>query len=323
MNYIKKSTYNPTENLIYTNAHLSTIVAGAIKKYPIPPYNRERLELEDGDFLLLDWWRNENTNKLIILSHGLEGHSRRTYINSCADYFHQAGYSILAWNQRSCGGEMNRLPSLYHVGMIHDLEKVVTYSITQGYSEVYLIGYSMGGAVSLNYTGRMKIPKELKACIAFSSPLDFVSNAETFRKPANYIYLKNFINDFKKKLKYKSKQYPDIFDINLIRSINSFDEFDEYVTVPLFGFKNKEDYYKKVSPIHILDNINIPTLIVNAKNDPFLSPESFLKENQMSNANIYFEMPKYGGHIGFMLPKSKFSWVEIRAKEFIEDIKVK
>ncbi len=319
MQFIEKSSYQP-DNFIYKNAHLSTIISGAIKKYPIPPYQRERLELNDGDFLLLDWWKQDKSSKLVIISHGLEGHSRRTYANSCADYFHKYGYSILAWNQRSCGGEINRLPKLYHMGIIEDINQVVNHAITFGYSEIYLIGFSMGGTVSLNYVGKLDIPSQIKACVTFSTPINLLSNVKAFKKPSNYIYLQNFILDFKRKLKYKHSQFPEIFDKAKI-AVKSFDELDDYFTAPLFGFKNKEDYYRKASPLYALNNIKIPTLIVNAENDPFLTEENFLDQYEIPNPNIYFEKPKYGGHVGFSLKNTNFSWAEIRAKQFIDSLK--
>lgn len=320
MQYIYQSSYEPPDNLIYKNAHISTIIPGILKKYPIPPYIRERLELSDGDFLLLDWWKQSNTDKLIIISHGLEGHSRRTYVNSCANYFHNDGYSILAWNQRSCGGEINRLPKLYHMGLIEDLNEVIKHAIDHGYKEINLIGYSMGGILSLNFLGRMHTPSCIKACITFSTPLDLLSNAAVFRKRSNIIYLKNFMVDFKRKLKIKQSQFPEIFDEKKLRDIKSFDELDDFFTAPLFGFKNKEDYYKKNSPLFILNQITIPTLIVNAENDPFLTPESFLNNFEIPNHNLYFEKPKFGGHVGFSLKDTSYSWAEIRAKQFIESI---
>lgn len=320
MQFITQSSYQPPDNMLYRNAHLSTIISGALKKYPVPPYKRERLELHDGDFLLLDWWKQNKANKLIIISHGLEGHSRRTYANSCANYFHKYGYSILAWNQRSCGGEINRLPKLYHMGLIEDLNEVIKYAIQKGFKEIYLIGYSMGGILSLNYLGRTQTPDCIKACVTFSTPLNLLSNAKVFRKPSNFIYLKNFIIDFKRKLKYKHSQFPEIFDEKKLQAIKSFDELDDFFTAPMFGFKNKEEYYKKTSPIYILKNITIPTLVVNAENDPFLTPESFLDNYEIPNPNLYFEKPKYGGHVGFSLKDTSYSWTEIRAKQFIETL---
>ncbi|MGM5632041.1 alpha/beta fold hydrolase [Apibacter raozihei] len=320
MHFIEKSGYQPPNNFIFKNAHLSTIIPGAIKKYPVPPYSREKLELPDGDFLLLDWWINDSTDSIVIISHGLEGHSRRTYINSCADYFHKFGYSVLAWNQRSCGGEINRLPKLYHMGLIDDLKCVVNQAIYSGFKKIHLIGYSMGGIVTLNYAGKINVPEEVKSCITFSTPLNVLQNVKAFKKTSNFFYFHNFMVDFKKKLIFKHSQFPDIFNIKQAKSIKSFDDLDSLFTAPIYGFANKEEYYLKVSPLFVLNNIKTPTLIVNAENDPFLTEENYLDRYEISNPNIYFEKPKYGGHVGFPLHNSKFSWAEIRAKEFIDSI---
>ena len=319
MPYIEKSTYNP-KSFINRNAHLSTIIPGVMKKYPIPDYTREKWEIEDGDFLLLDWKKQHNKDKIVILSHGLEGNSRRTYMNTCCDYFFKKGFSVLSWNQRSCGGEMNRNFRLYHHGAIDDLGRVISKADSEGYKEIYLIGFSLGGAQILNYLGRTNPnPKVIKA-ISVSAPLMIKDSVTSLRKFPNTIYMKNFINDLVPKLKIKAEQFPNRLPIEKLKNVKNFDVIDDYFTAPMHGFKNKEDYYESVSPLPYIENIKIPTLLINAWNDPFIDTRCYPVKELKENKTVYFETPKYGGHCGFPLDKNIYSWVEIRAEKFITKI---
>ncbi|VXB74925.1 Alpha/beta hydrolase [Flavobacterium sp. 9AF] len=319
MPFIDSSLYNQSVSLLHKNKHVSTIYAGMFKKFPVPNYQREILELNDGDFLEVDF-NLKNPNKAVILCHGLEGNSQRTYINSCANYFLERNFSVFAWNNRSCSGNMNRLPKLYHHATIEDLDAVVQFVLTQ-VEEVYLIGYSMGGAQTLNYLGRINnLDKRVKAGVAISVPIEIKSSADSLKKGFNKIYMKNFMYDLTKKLKYKAEQFPDLLDWSKIKNIDGFDYLDDHFTAPLHGFKNKEDYYYQVSPARSINDIKKPVLILNALDDPFLGEDCYPKELAQKSNCIHLEIPKYGGHCAFPMKKSKYSYAEIRAFSFIEMI---
>ncbi|MFT7251903.1 MAG: putative alpha/beta-fold hydrolase, partial [Flavobacterium sp.] len=139
MPYIKDSKYDKSIPFLHKNGHFSTIYAARVKQFYAPNYQREKLELLDGDFLTVDY-KLKSKEKAVIICHGLEGNSKRTYVNSCADYFLKKDFSVFAWNNRSCGGEMNRLPRLYHHATIEDLDAVVQFALSIEIKEVYLIG---------------------------------------------------------------------------------------------------------------------------------------------------------------------------------------
>lgn len=320
MPYIKHSSY-PKPNFLNRNAHYSTIYPAKFKKYPIPTYTREKITTDDGDFLNLDWRFQENKDKLIILFHGLEGDSKRTYLNSCSDFFYNKGFNILAWNHRSCGGEMNETCRLYHHGSIDDVHRIVEKAIAEDYHQIYLIGYSMGGALVLNYLGSYEINKRIKCGITFSSPISLKSCADTLKEFPNTVYFNNFKRTLVPKFKEKAKQFPGVLNEKMIDNIKTFDEVDEYFTAALHGYSSKEDYYHKASPATVLDNIKTPCLIVNAANDPFLGRDCYPIERFKEHQFCSFEMPEYGGHCGFPLKDTPHSWVEFRAWEFIEKIK--
>src|SRR5690606_16144234 len=242
MPLIENSSYHLP--LYFRNGHISTIYSGRIRKTKSPNYKREKLELPDGDFLILDSIENSKSQKVLILCHGLEGDSRRAYNNTAAEFFYQKGFSVFAWNNRSCGGEMNRLPRFYHHATVEDLDFVVQTILKKGFSEVYLIGFSLGAAQILNYFGRFEIDKTIKAGVAVSAPIQLKSCSERLKTGFNRVYLNVFTKKLKKKFGEKAKVFPDKINLQKINSIQTFNEVDEYFTAPLHGFENKDDYYE-------------------------------------------------------------------------------
>ncbi|WP_434036174.1 YheT family hydrolase [Formosa sp. 4Alg 33] len=318
MPIIENSKYN-TPSLIHRNPHFSTIYAAKIKQVSPPKYATETLELSDGDFLNIDFVI-KGQDKAVILCHGLEGDSRRTYNNSCANYFAAQDFSVFAWNNRTCGGRMNRLPKMYHHGSVDDLEAVVQFAFSQGMKSVYLIGYSMGGAQVLNYLGQGKTDPRITATVAVSAPTHIKTCSETLKMGFNKVYLNNFKKEIIKKLKQKVIQFPELANIDKINVLHSFDEIDDYFTAPMHGFIDKDDYYERVSPEFVLQNISTPVLIFNALDDPFLGDRCYPISQAKNSDYVYLEMPKYGGHCAFPLKHSSQSYAEIRALEFFNSI---
>lgn len=316
MPLINRSTYRP-KKIYQQEAHLSTIIPARLKKHPIPNYTRKKLELDDGDFLNLDWRKKEKSNKIVILCHGLEGDSKRTYLNSCSDYFYERDFSVLAWNYRSCGGEMNRLKRLYHHGAYDDLERVVNHLISLDYTEIALVGFSMGGALLMNYLGNVSVPKEVKVGVGISVPISLKSSADRLKAFPNVVYFQNFKRTLLPKIIEKAKQFPGAINLDLLKKVRSFDQIDDYVTAPLHNYPNKEAYYTEASPKHCLHKIRTPCLVVNAKNDPFLGKECYDVSLFENHPFVYFEQPEFGGHCGFSLSGQRHSWADKRAYNFV------
>lgn len=318
MPFIENSRYDLLIPVHLRNPHVSTIYAGKFRRFISPEYIREKLFLPDGDFLHIDYI-HKNSERAVILCHGLEGNSQRTYMNSCADYFLSHEYSVFAWNNRSCSGEMNLLPRLYHHASIEDLDAVIQFALSKNIKELFLIGYSMGGAQIMNYLGRVsQIDQRIKACVSISVPVEVKASADALKKGFSRVYMKNFLYDITGKLKIKAQQFPDIIDIEKLKKIKNFDELDDYFTAPLHGFKNGQDYYYSVSPARNIEKINTPILVLNALNDPFLGVGCFPVDLAKKNDFIHLETPKYGGHCAYLTKNSRYSYAEIRALEFIE-----
>lgn len=302
------------------HSHLQTILPSLFRKVDFRYQQRERLELPDGDFVDLDWFRIAAGNKkLIIITHGLEGDSQRHYVLGMAKLFSKNGYDALGWNCRSCSGEMNRLLRFYHHGDAEDLRLVIKYAVEQyHYEEIILAGFSMGGSLSLRAVAEFpdKVPSAIKRVIAFSVPCDLLSSVHALTKGFNTVYAKRFLRKLEVKIKAKEKIFPGQISSEGYENIRHFIDFDNRYTAPLHGYQDAYDFYAKASVKPLLKNIRVPSLIVQAKNDSFLLEECYCVAEAESNPNLFLEIPEQGGHCGFMMRGSEYSWAEWRALAF-------
>ncbi len=310
----------------FTNGYVQSIYPTVFRKLDIPELQVERIELDDGDFLDLDWSKTvesgEALRPLIIVSHGLEGHSRRPYILGTLRQANRHGYDALAWNFRNCSPEPNRLPRMYHSGATEDLDAVVQHAIGKGYQQIFLVGYSMGGNLSLIYAGRERpIAEQVKGVCAFSVPCDLRGSADQLAKPENRIFMWRFLRDLRVKMTQKAEQFPDLVSVDNYRNIRTFRQFDDRYTAPLHGFDDALDYWAKSSCLGYLKDINIPALLVNARNDPFLSPSCYPHDIACDHPHLYLEVPESGGHVGFIKKsRDQTYWMEERAMAFIDSL---
>jgi uncharacterized protein len=318
MPLVKKIDYDYPKWLF--NGHLQTIIPGLFRTSFALPFERERVNTPDGDFLDLDWLNNDS-NSLVIISHGLEGNSRRPYMVGMARHFFQNGFDVLNWNYRGCSEELNKKPIFYHSGATYDLDFVVNHA-AENYDHLYLIGFSLGGNLTLKFLGekRERNPKIRKA-VAISVPLHLESSCEKISSGENILYSKRFLKTLKEKVVRKSMQFPGEIPTGILRKIKTLQDFDNYYTGPLHGFRDAHDYYEQNSSLYFLENIEIPALILNAQNDPFLSDKCFPISMGRKLETVWMDFPKYGGHVGFRPRKKEdIYWSEKRAFEFITGI---
>jgi predicted alpha/beta-fold hydrolase len=274
---------------------------------------RERLTLEDADFLDIDWMRQkEKTNtKVAVLCHGLEGSSSSKYIRKIAEHLHKEKFDILAINYRGCSGEINKAKRIYHSGATDDLQEVLTMR-TSDYESVFLIGFSLGGNLVLKYTGdpmQKKIPN-LKKVAAVSVPLDLKGCSLEMLSKTNKLYTARFVKDLSQKAKLKNEQYPGLIDLDILANVNNVWEFDDKITAPLHGFKDAEDYYSQCNSKQFLPEIEYPALIINARDDSFLSESCYPSDQEIKNDNIHFSYTQHGGHVGFVEWRKDVYWHE-------------
>ena len=301
----------------YFNSHIETIWPSIFRKVEGVIYQRERLELADGDFLDLDWVKSHQ-KRLVIISHGLEGNSHRHYCKGMAHFFGQHGWDALAWNCRSCSGEMNRLPRFYHHGATEDIAAVIDHALEQAYETVALVGFSMGGSLTLKYLGERSdhADHRIKSAAVFSVPCDLGSSARELDKPSRAFYRNRFLKKLRKKIEHKAVLFPDVVSVKPFDTIRTFRDFDNAYTSPLHGFKDAQDFYTQASSGQYIHLIRRPTLIVNAQNDPFLPQECYPIETAKSSNEVFLEIPILGGHVGFSLPNRPENWMETRALSF-------
>ncbi len=321
MPLIKQSTFDPPKFL--KNGHLQTIYPSLFRSIEGVNYFRERIDTPDDDFLDLDWSRI-GSNKLVILSHGLEGNSERAYIKGMARAFNRSGWDALAWNFRGCGGTPNRLLRSYHSGASEDLDVVINHSINlHRYTQIALVGFSMGGNITLKYLGERaeNVPESLCGAVAISVPCHLASASAKLARWSNIIYMRRFLRSLHEQIIQKMRLFPGQIDDADFHKIHNFKGFDDRYTAPLNGFSNAEDYWEKCSSKKFMPHIRIPSLLINAQNDPFLSRECYPVEIARKNACLFLEMPVTGGHVGFVtFNRDGEYWSEHRAVVFLEDI---
>jgi predicted alpha/beta-fold hydrolase len=306
----------------FKNGFIATIYSGLVRKIKLEQ-SRERIETRDDDFLDLDWSHaRDKSDEVMILLHGMEGHGQRPYVTGTAKLFNENGMDAVCVNFRGCSGEDNRFYKSYHSGATNDLEDVIQHCIqNKNYTKIYIKGISLGGNIILKYLGEDRnIPKEIKAAISISAPVYLNGSAIELHKLKNKAFAIRFRQHLINKLKVKQSKYPEKLSNSNLRTIKTLRDFDEFYTSEAHGFSNALDYYEKASSLQFLPHINVPTLLINALNDSFLSPECYPVKEAKQNANFFLEMPQYGGHVGF-ISKKKVYYNEKRALEFVERFK--
>lgn len=312
------STYRAPLGL--RNGHLSTIYPTLFRRVGSQGIEEERLELKDGDFLDLDWSIRGN-ERLAIIGHGLEGESKAKYIRGMSLALQRRNWDTLAWNCRGCSGEPNRLLRSYHSGVSEDLESVVLHALSHSrYREIALIGFSLGGNIVLKYLGEKgsQTPEEIISAVAFSAPCDLTSSSLRLGDFDNRIYMSRFMEDLKKKVIQKNESFPGHLDLSGLEKIKTFAQFDDRFTAPLNGFKDARDYWERASSKPLLPEIAVPTLLIQAGNDPFLPEPCFPVAEARDHHHLHLEAPTHGGHVGFVARGTEY-WSEIRCAEFLAE----
>lgn len=318
MPIINQSTYPGPPRYLF-NGHLQTIVPSVFRKIEGVAYERERFLLSDGDFVDIDWL-DTRSKKLVVLTHGLEGDSGRHYIKGTAKLFSQNGWDVLAWNCRSCSGEMNKAFRLYNHGEIGDISELINYALrTKHYEKIVLVGYSMGGNISLKYVGARgkELPDVVRGAAVFSAPTNLKTSAELLDLPKNRFYRDRFMKKLTKKITAKSELYPGKLDMSRLKNVKVWKDFDDFFSAPVNGYRDADDFYEQASAVNFIKEVRIPILICNAQNDPILNADCAPKALAEKHPFIFVETPKTGGHVGFLVKNDEFTWSERRALDFL------
>jgi predicted alpha/beta-fold hydrolase len=275
--------------------HWQTIVA-ALFPPPRASLERERWEAPDGDFVDVDF--AGSGERTLALLHGLEGGSDSHYARNLAARFAAAGWRVAIPHWRGCSGEPNRLPRAYHSGDSAELD----WLLARLPAPLDALGVSLGGNVLLKWLGERgeAAASLVRRAAAVSAPLDLSASARTLDRGLNrLLYTRMFLDTLKPKSLAKLERFPGLYDAARLRRVKTFREFDDLVTAPLHGFRDAEQYWQTCSSGRYLAAIRVPTLLVNARNDPFLPEPALIAAAADAAPCVEREFPASGGHVGF------------------------
>jgi predicted alpha/beta-fold hydrolase len=303
--------------------HLQTIYPATCVTTPAVTMHRERWDTPDGDFIDVDCVQGIPGKPFVVLFHGLEGSSESHYARSLMSHIEALGWSGAIPHFRGCSGEINRGPRFYHSGDSAEinwvLQRLKQHALRRSASDFFTVGVSLGGNALLRWLGESAQDASfVDAACAISAPLDLAAGGAALSKGLNRIYTRHFLRSLKPKCLQKLEQFPGLFDRTKMLAARNLYEFDNVVTAPLHGYRDTNDYWHRASSKLVLSDITVPTLVLNARNDPFL-PAQYLPR-KASDA-VILEYPAHGGHVGFTnghIPGS-LNWLPRRIVRFLTE----
>lgn len=301
------------------NPHLQTLWASKIRRRPGLRLLRERMELPDGDFVDLDW-NTTGDGPLVVVFHGLEGGIRSGYASGIMAAMARLGWRAALMHFRGCSGAKNRLARSYHSGDTGDIEYVLAALRKRcAPARMAAIGYSLGGNALVKYLGERGAKAGLAAAVAVSVPFDLGNGADRLDRGFSRLYQWHLLRLMKRKMRDKFAGMPAPIALQTVARASSLRQFDEHATAPLHGFAGADDYYARCSSRNYLRGVTVPTLLLHARDDPFMTPAALPREEELSPA-VRFEISECGGHVGFVAgatPWHTCYWLEERIPRFL------
>jgi predicted alpha/beta-fold hydrolase len=288
-----------------SHRHLQTIYPSLPWSYPDrPKLHRELLELPDGDVTAVDWVSDSSdldpSNPILIILHGLESSADSSYARMLMRAVTDMGWRCCVLHFRDCGDTPNRLPRRYHAGETDDIRHFLSKLVAGGHDgPLFAVGYSLGGNVLLKYLGEVGESTPLSAAVAVCVPLDLHLCAKALNKGFSKLYQRYLLKSMKNSVRRKFDRHTAAFDWDRTMASTTFAEFDDAITAPLHGFAGKDDYYDRCSSAAFLGDIARPTMIINALDDPFMTPDVIPTADRLSEA-VTLEVSETGGHVGFI-----------------------
>ena len=300
------------------SSHLQTLWPALFKKRYQLDLVSEQVELNDGDFVDICWSKRES-NKIVLVLHGLEGSLDSHYANGIVYQLEQAGYKPVFMYFRGCSGRMNRLPRAYHSGDTGDIAAVVEHiNEKTGRYPYGVIGYSLGANALLKWLGETGEGNPVKRAAAVSVPFKLHDAGRRLEQGLSKLYRENLLVSLRKKYTKKFAQMSSPLNVD-VNSLKSFWSYDDQVTAPLHGFSGAKEYYDQSSSLQYLKHIHVPTRIIHALDDPFMFRTTAPEDGQLSKA-VDILLTQHGGHVGFVSGKTPFtaySWSEKKIIEFM------
>jgi len=303
--------------------HAQTIAASTLALRPRVRFRRERWDTPDGDFIDLDWRDGDAGAPLVALFHGLEGDSRSHYARAIMAALGRRGWCGVVVHFRGCSGEPNRLARAYHSGDSAEIDWILRRLRSQhSTTPLFAVGISLGGNALLKWLGERAeagLPV-VDAAAAISAPLDLMAAGAVLDRGFNRaVYVRHFLRTLKAKSLAKLERFPGLYDAGAVRAAVTLREFDDCVTAPLHGFRDTDDYWTRASSKPVLRHIRVPTLVINARNDPFLPPHALPHAHEVSE-RVVLDQPAAGGHVGFVdgaFP-GDLAWLPARVLHFFD-----
>ncbi|MBX3662528.1 MAG: hydrolase [Burkholderiales bacterium] len=300
--------------------NLQTLYPALLAPVPAVAWHRERQDTPDGDFIDLDWTEpggGDGRQPLLALFHGLEGSSNSHYARALMHAAMQRGWQGVVVHFRGCSGEINRLPRAYHSGDSAEIDWILRRLRESHAGPLFACGISLGGNALLKWLGEQGPAATgiLQRAAGISAPLDLQAAATALERGFNLAYTGHFLATMKRKSLAKLRAHPGLFDAARLRAARTLREFDDLVTAPLHGFRGVDDYYDRSSSKPYLARIRVPTLLLNARNDPFL-PSAALPAPHELAAEVTALFPDEGGHVGFPDPAGTLDWLPHTVLEF-------
>jgi len=318
---VASSSYTPPPLL--GGGHVQTLFASLVRRVEFDYDGRECVDTPDGDVLELEWAFPPGRaccEGVVLLTHGLEGDTQRRYMRGMARAFVHRGWAVCAWNLRGCGRSMNRRPITYHSGKTEDLACVVEHVRSRGHGELALVGFSLGGNLTLKFLGEQgaHIDDSIRGAVVFSVPVDLEAASHRIDHWSNKHYTQYFLRSLRQKIREKAEQHPERVRTGALEHAHTLRAFDDAYTAPLNGFYDADTYYRRASCRPFLADIAVPTLLVNAANDPFLPDACYPEAIASNHSTLTLEVPESGGHVGFVsLNETGEYWSERRAAAFL------
>ncbi|MDH3379111.1 MAG: hydrolase [Gammaproteobacteria bacterium] len=298
--------------------HCQTLWPYLFRYAPRPQYRRERVELGDRDFIDIDW-HGPRGHDLILVFHGLEGSSQSPYVRGLCRTAATHGVECAVIHFRGCSGEPNRLARSYHAGDTGDLESVLDRLEQRNpRRKISAVGYSLGGNVLLKWLGETG-SRRLARAVAVSVPYSLADSARRLEHGASRLYQYQLVRRMRRSVRRKFARIPSPIDLTGLDRARTFWDFDELVTAPLHGFASCADYYERSSCGQFLNGIRTPTLLIHARDDPFMTTHS-TPDVSVLPANITLEVSNSGGHTGFVAGRTPWQpqyWLELRIIEYL------
>lgn len=310
---------------LFRNGHLQTLSTRLRRKRPNVRPDPDWFTTEDGDELELFWYRPDQSDTLVIFTHGLESHGKDGPLLRFAHTVSGWGHHTLNWSMRSCGRQLNHTRWFYLGHEYHDLKALVE-NYSQDYRRIFLVSVSLGGTITANYLGRegSQINPAVKGAFMLSPPLELDSFHAAMTRPMDHwLYQRHFVRSLLNKFERKTDyiDFGESVDVEWVRRCTSVDEIEHRLFAPMHGFESSKAYRAHASSLPYLKNITVPTYILTAEDDPFIDTEQLPVAQARKSPNLYLELAKHGGHTGFVKHRTDtHHWYEHRFQWFMDGI---